>query len=231
MKVAVQISGRQRYGKYFGEFQNTLATTFGSVDYFIHNWHDQRMTSDIIKLIQFPHNVKDVQLEPQKPFFVDPKWLHPYGNVFNVISMIYGVQQVNEMRKAYEETSGTKYDLVIRARSDIKVADFPIDPTWIMSQPDNTVFVGIRPHYLPAHLEEVQDQIAIGKPAAMDIYASMYDGIKVPFEPLAKGSKPKFHPETYVCWWLKKHGVVINEDQFSTLLENDHIDRKQRATY
>ena len=231
MRVAVQISGRQRYGKYFGDFQTTMATTFGSVDYFIHNWSDSRSADELKVLVQFPHNAKTIVVEPQKPFFVDPKWLHPYGNVFNVISMIYGVQQVNEQRKAYEAENGFQYDLIVRARSDIKATEFPVDPAWIMDQPDNKIFVGIRPHYLPESLAEVQDQVAFGKPAAMDIYASMYSGVKVPFEPLAKRSKPKFHPETYVCWWCKKHGLEIDESTFTTLLENDHIDRTKRATY
>lgn len=231
MKVAVQISGRQRYGTYFAEFQNALATTFGPVDFFIHNWSDKRSAAEITNLVQFPHKVAKIEVVPQIPFFIDPKWDRAHGTAFNVVSMLYGIQAVNKLRHDYQTETGAAYDLVIRARSDIKLVGFPVDPTWLTADDDLQVYVGKRPHYLPKNLPEVQDQFAIGRPEAMDVYANMYDGIKADFEPLHPNSKTKFHPETYVFWWLYNNMVSMDETTFSVLLENDHIDRKQRATY
>jgi hypothetical protein len=39
MRIAIQVSGQQRYGQFFAEFIASL-TPFGEIDVFFHHWMD-----------------------------------------------------------------------------------------------------------------------------------------------------------------------------------------------
>ena len=228
MRVAVQISGQQRYGEFFPHFAESM-NVFGSVDFFFHHWDGPRTNDEISALVPTNHAVRAIKSEPQIEFQINPEWkmLIPVGSsIFNLVSMTYGIQEANKLRLEYEKAAGAEYDLVIRARPDIRLVDFPSDSTWLAQMPERTVFVGKRPHYLPAHKPEIQDQVAIGRADTMNIYSGLFGALDR-FH--AEGRK--FHPETYFHWWLSSNGIAMNETVFSPEMEKVKIRREDRAVY
>ena len=166
MKVALQISGQQRYGAYWPQLLSTLEQF--DHDIFIHNWEGPRDETQL-RTIVGQHAM--IQLEPQIQFEVPKEWRktdpEPYGSpIFNLMSMTYGIQAANKLRQA----SGNNYDIVIRARSDHRII-LP-DP---LEMAPNTIEVGRRPYYLRTGTARVQDQFAIATPAMMDVYAEQHD--------------------------------------------------------
>lgn len=220
MRVALQISGQQRYGEYWPEFLKCFSLV--DCDVFIHNWDGPRSHRQLEVIAP---NVKTVVTEPQKIFHPKKEWtlLHPQGSsIFNLMSMTYGMQRVNRMRLEYEYTTGIEYDVVIRARSDIKLWGW----RHMFVVPENTVQVGDRPDYLPVGKKEMQDQIAMGRPDVMNYYSDMYDGFDEFFD-----EGRKFHPESYFWWWMERKGISIDESGWETQLEKIEMRREMRAVY
>jgi hypothetical protein len=216
MRIALQISGQQRYGDFFPQ----LLSAFDGcdLDIFVHNWSGPRSEEELRDLIG-PQLV-GLAVEPQIAFEVPPEWkkLVPQGSsIFNLVSMTYGIREANRLRVE----SGRDYDAVVRARSDIRL----LGPITIPPAP--LIELGKRPYFLPFGKPEIQDQFAIGDPAVMDLYAGLYDHLG---DFHAEGRK--FHPETYFAWWLHKCGIVVSEDS-GLIVQMDKIEmaRELRAVY
>ena len=92
------------------------------------------------------------------------------GIIKRLISMHYKIGRANQLRKDYEIANNFKYDVVIRARPDIrhnkmlKMSDYEINSSNCYLDKDHSY------HY-------VSDQFAFGTPEVMDIYSSLYEHI------------------------------------------------------
>lgn len=225
MKIAVQLSGQQRYGSHFPQFVDSLKH-FSQVDYFVHHWDGPRTEQELKDLIP---NVVAIKTEPQIKFEPDPKWTLLYSvgsSIFNLMSMCYGIKEANALRTQYEQETGTQYDLVIRIRPDLRLTNLPQYTSWFETKAENTLLVGERPHYLPVGRPEIQDQIAIGTPDEINRYATLYDGL-----PKYHEHGFRYHPESYFYWWLTGQGLKFDETGFKPEIENVHLAREQRAIY
>jgi hypothetical protein len=216
--IALQISGQQRYGKYFPQ----LLEAFDGfdVDIYIHNWTGIYVEQDIVRA--YP-DVYDIVIEDQIQFDIPKDWKkmipEPYGSpIFNLVSMCYGIYQANLLRIK----SGIKYDYVARARSDIRLVGFRSD--YWASQ--NVIDVGIRPHFLPVGRPEIQDQFAIGTPETMNIYSELYNNLQKFHD-----CGGQFHPETFFYWWLKSNNITMLEETFKVEMEKIEIPRELRSIF
>jgi hypothetical protein len=217
MRLALQISGQQRYGDYLPQLLQAFDAY--EVDIFVHNWVGPRDESELRKLIG--GNVVDIKLEEQVQFVIPPEWkkIHWCGTtIFNLVSMTYGIREVNRMR----QESGNQYDFVVRSRSDVRLVGF--QPVSRMT--DDIILVGNRPWYLPRERRELQDQFAFGTPAAMDKYCGLYDNLQ-----RFHDEGREFHPETYFQWWVTTAGLEAIENYFDVQLEKIEVPREARAVY
>lgn len=228
IRVALQISGMQRYGAFFPDFLATLNRVYGPVDVYLHQWAGPYTAAALAQRCG-GNPVMDLVIEEARAFEIDPRWRTPAGGtpVHNITSMCWGIHAVNEQRRE-KEARTAPYDLVIRARSDIRLIDFPSDPAWALDVPPGTIRIGVRPGYLAQWPVAVQDQIAFGRPADMDRYAELYQNLPAFYE---ENPANLYHPETYFGWSLRKSGLSFDETAFSLQLERAHLHPKNRASY
>lgn len=108
MRVAIQISGQQRYGEFFAQFLASMSI-FDDIDFFVHHWEGPRSADEIAAIVP---NIRSISIEQQKQFEVKPEWslLHPQGSsIFNLMSMTYGIWAANELRRSYQVQTGKQY--------------------------------------------------------------------------------------------------------------------------
>ena len=105
----------------------------------------------------------------------------------NVVGMYWNIKQAHAMMASYEQEMGIKYDIIIRSRMDLRFLESPFKvlPAEI---PENTVY---QPNYMQYGDPPMNDHFAIGRRGAMDVYASVYDGIADYF-----AKHKHIHPET-----------------------------------
>ena len=162
-KIALLYSGQPRHVKEC--YQNHLETFYNvnpddEIDVFAHIWYDPawvgtffwdqykdrgRWEADLKDFMQDNWKPKGIVFEEPKEFIPegiepDSRFPHP---VNNIISMFYSLDQVNSIKKKYEEENGFKYDCVIVARFDIghrstwhmgyNVSLMPFNPTLDMN--------------------------------------------------------------------------------------------------
>lgn len=221
MKVAVHISGQQRYGENIGHFLRDMAV-YDEVDLYLWHWDGPRDAGQLASMVEAkcPSNVRiaGIELQPQIDFKPHPDWkllIWCGSSIFNLMSMTYAIRECDRMRTG-------DYDLVVRSRPDMRLHNFK--PPTIGPK---LVSVGLRPHYLPAGSLEIQDQFAIGTPEDMAVYAKLYDQLGSFHQ---QGGR--FHPETYVHWWMAgQNGVRFDETGYRPEIENIHIRREDRSVY
>jgi len=140
-----------------------------------------------------------------KRFHGGPDYYKYTIKLVNMYCMYFNVYNCNELRKKYEEKTGTKYDCVIRTRFDMKIeSDRYIK--FIQALNDNNIGV-IGPnksHY------SISDYFAIGKPDAMNKYSDLYKDIDVVFEKfldeLLSGKHDKYSlSETLLSYYIFKY--------------------------
>lgn len=147
------------------------------VDIFLHSWiypdhvESQSKRDRIASRIPFTK----VRLESPKTqefsergIIPDPRFAHPS---VNFLSMFYGLKQVNELRKNYQEVNNITYDYIVRLRTDIlftrKVK--PID-----QYDKNFIHVNWE---TPHTNYGINDCFAIASPDLMDKFLSVYDNM------------------------------------------------------
>jgi hypothetical protein len=219
----------QRYGAFFPDLLASLNKIYGPVDLFLHQWEGP-YTAEQITSKCGTNPVRALKIEPRREFEIDPRWYADPRDtpIYNVVSMCYGIQEANRLRHAYEDQTGERYYLVIRARSDIRLHNLPPDPAWARSFPERTICLGVRPNYLKIYPVAVQDQIAIGRPEDMDRYARLYENLPKYY---AENPSNMYHPETYFGWSLRNSGLTFNESGFSPELERAYLHPRDRASY
>jgi hypothetical protein len=215
MKLAVQLSGQQRYGSYLKNILDVL-NVFDHVDIFAHHWDVPRSKDDLEFFIRDSITsdkmfLQTLEVEKQIQFFINPNWRTHGHPIFGIMSMTYSIWKSNFLRRQYERTTGIQYDLVMRVRPDIQIHNFPQNKEWFEKINENAVYVGRRTSNIAPHINStIQDQIAIAKPSTMNTYSELYNNFDKFF--LEGGI---FGPEILFYWWLKtKNNFNVNETEF-----------------
>ena len=219
MKVAVQLSGQQRYGDYLQILFHAMRV-FDQIDIFAHHWAEPRSQQEVESLLRgiktHPNaKIGKVEVEPQVDFEIKPHWKTHGHPIFNIMSMVYSIKQANLLRTTYEHEHGETYDLVIRARPDIGLFEFPQDQTWFSAIQEGVIYVGRRPFNIMSNPKAIQDQVAIARPSTMNIYSQLYSRLDDFFD---EGNI--LGPEILFYWWLiEKNHFPINETGFNTQID------------
>lgn len=199
MKVAVAVSGLPRFTENFNSLLKNLKN-YNQIDWFFYFWktdhsYDNRISpswtnnkSDIYKKLvaNLPENnfIADLSIV-EMPKFDDRKQYNvmDIASPLRVWTMFYGLKQVGQIRKKYENCFGT-YDLVIRTRADGTVdREIYLDRAkqWLNQQPQKTLIMPSngRLGFVPIGqtLNPVNDNFAIGESHIMDIYFNAFDHI------------------------------------------------------
>lgn len=174
LRVALQFSGQLRYVKKTYDSIKTNILDVLNPDVFIHSWSDV-ITSGIYNN---PHYYRHIDSTPEefiemyrpKGFIfekVNPlissftKEEHGNGGWKNVAYILY---LSNQIRKIHEAYSGTKYDLIIRLRTDLEILN--VDYSFLNNLNENSIFI-------PSgfdHGNGINDQIAFLGSKSADIY-------------------------------------------------------------
>ncbi len=189
MKIALCLSGQPRYLEigYEHLFREFLSKY--SIDVFSHLWFDSKLKNTPFSYtINYPNrnelwreNLNDLILNLYKPklcLFEEPKQFSFYSEAnygmgkTNNCSMFYSIQKCNELKLEYERIHNFKYDLVIRARTDLVISNFTLNLNNIDKQKIHTSSTHC---YFPDGTEINNDQIAIGSSPLMDAYSSLYN--------------------------------------------------------
>jgi hypothetical protein len=198
MKIAVCISGGIRY-PHFGlkSIQKIIPNEY--VKIFIHTWKIE----DIISFLKTIHGLEYKEIE--KLCEIDLSFLENYDyeklliekydtcqekfkklfnslkffpnsdsinarNDIGPISMHYSIFKANQLKKEYEEENNIKFDWVIRMRTD---SDFKYDVLDLNSFNHDLNI----PSGEDWSDNAINDQFAIGRSDAMDLYSNLYNSI------------------------------------------------------
>lgn len=124
----------------------------------------------------------------------------------NTISLFYGLNEVNKLRKQYEIQNGFKYDIIIKSRFDNIMFD-ELNPLTLNNTP-NTVYCPLG--YEPDDREKlgtVNDILAVGDSFSMDVYMSLYNRLH---DLLVERFNLK-HPRPWHTIGLTKHNLIKNK--------------------
>jgi len=194
--------------KYLYNSLNERILKNNDVDIFLFTWHHQEgnLIDEIYKPVSSVHTKQVVWNDL-------PVWLQ--GNdkrVQAAISRWYGFQQVNELRKKYEEANNFKYDLVVNGRldhyweKDIDFNNYDIDCVHTSYLADMAF---MQPHKGRGS-DQVRSDFFVMNSENMDKMAKMYNCLYAYTEP---GQCPQYQTISHhflVYWHFKKMGWVDN---------------------
>lgn len=190
MKIALLYSGQPRHLKECS--LNHKSTFFESnpdskIDIFGHIWYDKNLSgsqfwgdyktrgmweNNTVELIRELWSPVSLKIESPKTFdsdlISDPRFCHP---IQNIISMLYSMNEVNQLKCEHEQKNGFRYDRVVRLRTD----EFFRTPIGPLEKYD--------PDYLHilsegAHLSYgINDHFALGTSDIMDKYMTVYENL------------------------------------------------------
>lgn len=224
MKVAICLSGHMRmFEKTVSSLSNIKINN--DCDIFIHTWdkmgyssayktdrvHDS--TNKYLARINSVYKPKKIIIEDS--LFIEelkrqgdqyaPHLIGVPKHVGHMASMFYKIYAANELRKQYELQTGTKYDWVVRCRTDLLFHN-------MITYPTEESKVHLTKH-LSGH-NWLCDQFAIGKPDVMDLYSSFFFNIPDYFR-----AKKEYYPEIFMnhCMNDKKLSFDFGDYHFSLL--------------
>ena len=175
-RVAVCLSGVARNARQNVKFLRAFLSG-SDVDVFFHFWDtpDADFIVDALRPAAHVFESRDhapPRAEPRRPEqFVLP------SRLTNIPSMFYSVQRVNEVRRAYEEAHGFRYDVVVRLRLDVFTITTLAEILGRLPSA-RAEWEGVL--YVPdmQHAMGLNDQLALGTSETMDVYASTFDRLR-----------------------------------------------------
>mgnify|MGYP003676164788 FL=1 len=188
MKTAICISGQPRQiNEAYDNIKKNLIDPY-SPDIFIHLWLDPiNMGQDLINSwgknvgeveygvlsnVYDKYKPKKIKVENQIPFkHVDnlPKEVKEKNENyhFNMVSMLYSINEANNLKIQYEIENEFKYDIVVRNRFDLELRS---DINLLTLNLNEKIYcLKDCPYY-----NGVNDQFAVGNSENMDILSSTY---------------------------------------------------------
>jgi len=216
MKIAICFSGGIRNYKDTYPYFKTLFQDVYNSDIFIYGVENkdgyEQNVNDLWELYKPKKQVVNTINFYKKDIFNIPEITF---NTPTVIPMWYNVMMCNQLKKDYEQEQGFVYDIVIRSRLDnffvrqIHSEEFNIE--------NNTILIPAQVGIKGVHPLAERDGFAIGRSAAIDLYADVFSNIRT----LNCG-----HPETLLGLHIKNCNLtpkVIDEPVSFTYPENIDI--------
>lgn len=225
MKIAVLLTGMPRYLEQSKLYSRNLFKGH-EVDYFCHawfdktkkteekSWHKTEIKTDLNteqKIID-NYNPKSYLIEPQRQFELprnynyNTSWPQPF---FIVYSHFYSVKTANLLRRIYEKENNIKYDLVIKLRYDVVIAN-KVDWT---SYDLNKLYVHNNCNCWYDLYDDVSfnDMIAFSSPENMNVYCDTFYNIdKIYMENFIR-----FSCENFLSYQLISNNIDVVALNFS----------------
>lgn len=154
MKIAICISGDLRTFDH-NRMKNLIINDNVEIDFFLHTWSNSENKNKILEL-----NPKLHIIENDIIFADTPR---------NIFKMFYGIMQTIFLKKTYEYMNNFIYDVVIRIRPDLYLAD-KIDIYSFDFNKLNTIYT---PNCIP-HIY-INDWFALSNSNNMNIYANCFN--------------------------------------------------------
>ena len=194
LRAAIQISGEFRClhlmkDYYERNILQDLERRGYAVDVFAHCWKKDETSlgtfqydgrGDWHKTMPVFSNAEGVQLfKPISYLFQDPDDIPMIKGKNRWIQMCYSIFMSNHLRILYENRTGTKYNLVIRYRTDCIInepllKDLPINVSSFLVIPKSTNVSNDDGPYNDGDENHICDWVAYGSPDMLNIYASAY---------------------------------------------------------
>ena len=175
-RIAVCLSGIPHHPRQNLRFiRNFLAES--NVDVFFHFWQGEDEDFIVSMLEPKAYLFEPGDAAPDAPRLTGSATRVSPQRAAATTSMFYSVKRANELKRAYEEEHGFRYDVVVRMRADF----FSTKPLVDVIEHIRYQQTGWeRTLYLPdmAHGAGINDQLALGTSDTMDAYASMYDHLE-----------------------------------------------------
>lgn len=171
---------------------------------------------DQVKELYFEHKVRQCVTVTPDPYFKlnwykaaeleheTLRWVR-----HNSVSMFHGIHECNKLKQSVEQEEGFKYDMVVRARTDLSIKD----PTFKLKLVPNTITIPTHPELNPGFLG-YQDMIAYGPSAAMDYYCDLYTKFRElqKYTPVKRNKRPmNWGAEMMLGVWLDLGPWKIND--------------------
>lgn len=225
MKVAIMISGRPRFTREFDDFLNSLSN-YDQLDWYFMLWNttheeDVRVPPtwptdyDAVKeriQSKLPRNSNIVHLSIEEPPAYDDTQefrLTPWSIAPHIWTMYYGIYMVNQIREQYGP-----YDLVIRTRPDIGIAEKLNLPAIYQSliANVNTVLMPSNHRHSMAG-PPVNDLFGIALPDTMTLYSQAFTRLEE-----FKNKQLPFHGETVLSWHLATSNIHVPDTNFHSVM-------------
>ena len=206
MKLAIQISGDFRVLQFCGpSLQQFVLNAFPNtkVDTFIHTWWREDNLSS-----HYNHGIGLAFFQPRSYFLEKLENLPFLQQASRATAMFYSIMRANQARKEYETLMETKYDLVMRYRTDCIFNESLFD----IIQPylrEKKPFLCIpKPLRIPMADGPVADDestslcdwFAIGTPDMIDVYCETFKTFQ--------DFDVSMVPESMLALQLKAHGIT-----------------------
>lgn len=210
MKTAVCLSGQARMGSYaFRAFAENILSALDH-DVFLFLWRNKDQPEAEVRAIADsfvgPYaNVRACAIKEQIDF--SPKnyatRAHPESNLFNIQSMYHGIMMANDLKRAYENQIGRRYDCVIRSRLDVSCFS-RVDMKKYRSLVRDYVFFPETSYYHPGF----NDTFAFSSSENMDVLAQL----PLRFDEYFNQDGVAFNPHTMLL-----HHTIKNKLMFAYL--------------
>jgi hypothetical protein len=200
MRIAVCISGAQRFSSNALTFFSRCLPADVGIDYFCYMWDgehasEQELSDAVLEKAEGRagdvHAKIDREFAPRINF---PFSNYPETNIENTMRMFYAIRKCNDLKVAKELQQKFVYDFVIRLRSDVRLSS-DLEFTDFLRISDGFIVFPENGHWRGG----LNDQFAFSSSRNMDAYSSIYDYIG---EHCMQGCM--LHPETLVRFHLLK---------------------------
>ena len=224
-RIAVCVSGVARQPRQNLKFLKAFLAG-ADADVFLHFWeHPDR---DVIERALAPKAsvFQPASEAPAPPAFRRMEKGVDAARAANSTAMFYSVKRANDLKRAYEEEHGFRYDIVVRLRLDFfstaTLAEVIEHIRYEQKGWDRIL-------YVPDMAQSVglNDQIALGSSETMDVYAGVFDTLA----DVARSDY--FNPEYVLLRHVQRSGLKIRTFPFEyVLLRGDSastLDLEQHA--
>ena len=220
MKIALLLSGEIRDSFHNYKYLKENLLDLYDVDIFLSTWKSEGLDRVLQIFKPVSVDVEDYDRGYNKLWVstVSPyeHKLEPNASLVSCMSMWYKTFKVNLLRLQYEQLMGTKYDVIIKSRPDLKLEE----PFKLEIPKDNTL-------YIPRGWDwsgGVNDLCAYGTSEMINKYSNLY----LFYEEVIKNINVKINPEIILYYYLKGLGdLKLERPEIDMTLRNINI----KSTY
>jgi len=248
MKIAICYFGKLRSIDKLFENQIKFLSGKHDVDIFFHTWNGSHIT-DAEDNVYYENQVKFVKenIKPKKFFIEDSKKFeknfinspmcsdecfnknynpqkHLSNSVkpSNCLSMLYSIQQVNSLKKQYEQSNNIIYDCVVQMRTDIKFNQKIALDKLNLNLINKTWYLQLNHPNISNNY--TVDHIAISNSKKIDLYSDCFLYATTYY----MNEKISFIPEEILAFHTKDCNLKVNMiDSTHELIRSDNFAKKE----